>query len=194
LIPHTPFIYGQDGITQSPLNTSYNWGLDRGSVYESYSQQTQYADSLLGDFVDRLKDEGLYEASTILVTGDHGLRPHSLDTGLPIEIGQETAQIPMIIKAPGIDSQVLDVDYQHVDFAATLFDVLDRQVPTDFGGLSAFATERPERDKIIYVDEDNLRYWEYAYRTDKDKWELVRAVEGPMPLSPEISDIVSRTD
>jgi len=194
LLPHTPFIYGRDGITHSPLNTSYNWGLDRGSVYQRYSEQTKYVDTLFGDFVMRLKEEGLYEESTILVTGDHGLRPHSLDTGLPIEMEQQTAQVPMIIKSPGVGPQVLDVDYQHVDFGATLFDVLGREWPIGTPGVSAFSEVRPDREKIVYVDQANERYWEYVYQSQSGEWELVRAVEGPLPLSPEFADVVSRPD
>ncbi|MCH8814739.1 MAG: sulfatase-like hydrolase/transferase, partial [Chloroflexi bacterium] len=188
-------IYGEDGdITQSSLNTSYSWGLDRGMAYERYREQTSHVDALIGDFVAQLKAEGLYEQSTIVVTGDHGLRKKSLRSTLPIEMDQVTAQVPMIIKAPRVSPQVLDVDYQHVDFSATLFDVLDLEAPVGTVGVSAFSTDRPDRDKVIYVDENNERYWEYVYRGNTEEWELVREVEGPLPSEPLFASAVTLTE
>jgi hypothetical protein len=195
LLPHTPFIYGEDGdITQLSLNTSYRWGLDRGMAYERYREQTSYVDALMGDFIARLKTEGLYEHSTIVVTGDHGLRKMSVATTLPIEMDQVTAQVPMIIKAPGVSPQVLDVDYQHVDFSKTLFDALGREATAGADGVSAFSTDRPDRDKVIFVDENNERYWEYVYRGDIEEWELVREVDGPLPSEPLFASAVPLTD
>ena len=196
LVPHEPFIYGRAGnITASSVDTTYyREGADGNAIYARYKEQTRYVDVLMGDFVHRLREEGLYEQSTIVVTGDHGLRKESLATALPITVDQETVQVPLIIKAPGVSPQVLDVDYQHVDFSATLFDVLGVEVVRPSEGVSAFSMDRPDRDKIIYVDENNRRYWEYIFNGDSNEWELVRTVEGPLPRYPSFANAVTLAD
>lgn len=187
LLPHEPFVFGEDGsvVSSGEDVTFYDGDAEPAAVYERYSEQTRYLDSLMGEFLARLKDEGLYDEATIIITGDHGLRRESLKSELPIEMTTETAQVPLIIKAPGIRPQTVNVDYQHVDFAATLLEALGREPPAGLDGVSAFAADRPQRDKVVYVDEQNERFWEYVYHPADDTWELARAVEGPLPETPQ---------
>lgn len=187
LVPHEPFVFdGDRRVTRSATNTTYYVDdADANAVYARYQAQTQFVDSLMGDFTRKLKDQGLYEEATIILTGDHGLRKDRL-TG-PIAIDQETAQVPLMIKAPGIAPGVLDVDYQHVDFARTLFDVLGTATPNEFAGVSAFASSRPQRDKVLYTDLDNERYWEYVYQPGSGEWLMVREVDGPLPETPDLA-------
>jgi hypothetical protein len=53
--------------------------------------------------------------------------------------------------------------------------------------VSAFAETRPEREKVVYADDANLRYWEYVYHEDSGKWLLDEFVEGPLPDVPELA-------
>jgi arylsulfatase A-like enzyme len=155
------------------------------AVNERYRLQAEYLDGLVGRFVQRLRDEGLYERSTILLTGDHGIRRQVVnksdeigDEGIPVD--DDVTRVPFLVKAPGIAPAVLDVDYQHADFEATLRDVLGvSPIPTD--GVSAFETDRPARQRLFYVDQDNDRYWKYVRSESTGEWDLVDYVIGPLP-------------
>lgn len=196
LLPHEPFIYDPEGqITTSGEDvTFYDPDADEESVYENYRRQAQHLDRLVGELLDQLQSQGLYGEATIVVTGDHGLRRHSLDSGLPIDITNEVSHVPLIVKSPRVAPQIVTVDYQHVDFGATLMDALGRETPAGQQGISAFASDRPDREKVLYVDEDNKRFWEYVYRPDDDRWELTREVEGPLPETPQFAIVSALGD
>jgi arylsulfatase A-like enzyme len=81
--------------------------------------------------------------------------------------------VPLIIHAPTLDEHgvVMDVDYQHVDFGETLADVLGLPQPhDDDGGISVFATVRPERDK-----EFSIRGLRFVYDNEDDAWHHAEA-------------------
>lgn len=160
LLPHSPLAFNERGqaITSEP-DGSFE------SLWEKYRSQTMFADSLLGRLIDKLKDEGIYDESVIAVTSDHGLRNFSPSLEKPP--GQLMVQVPLLIRAPGLDSQVSDVDYQHIDFGATLMDVLGVPPPEDTEGVSAFSLERPQRDKVFHMDDDT-----YIYNRKDDRWAL----------------------
>lgn len=190
LLPHEPYIYGPGGgVTVSSANTNFEISGDVEAVNERYLLQAEYLDEVLGRFVERLKDEGLYDQSTIVITGDHGIRRHPVndndavsEAGVPID--DDTTRVPFLVKAPGIAPAVLDVDYQHVDFEATLRDVLGApEINTD--GVSAFDATRPHRQRVFYVDQKNDRYWKYVRDDASGEWNLDAYVVGQMPEAPE---------
>jgi hypothetical protein len=49
-------------------------------------------------------------------------------------------------------------------------------------GVSAFATDRPDRKKIFYVDvPDGEVYWRYEFDESSQRWELVETINEPIP-------------
>jgi arylsulfatase A-like enzyme len=182
LIPHTPFIYDREGnITTNPNGTTARTvGYVSADVYSSYLRQVAYADTQLGRLIDRLEEEGIYDESVIILTGDHGLRLKGATPHEPLDIENQTAQVPFIVKAPGLSPAVTDVDYQHIDFGATVADVLGLVYDSDSVGVSAFAPHRPDREKVFFVDDDNKVYWTYVYDEPTGEWELTETVHGPL--------------
>jgi arylsulfatase A-like enzyme len=123
-----------------------------------------FVDVLVGKLMSKLKREGIYDEAVIVVTGDHGWRTSerpSPETP-PISI----PHVPLVIHAPGLDSDVSDVDYQHIDFGPTLTDILGLPPPNDTEGVSAFSTERPQRDKFFFDFQDDM----YIYSDEDDSW------------------------
>lgn len=72
--PHPPFIYDREGRTP-----------EKGS----YQANCRYLDTRLSQFADLLKERGLWDACTLVITGDHGF-PFS---------GKRHP--PMLVKLPG---------------------------------------------------------------------------------------------
>ena len=179
MLPHFPFIFDKDGdVTSSSQNTTLYNDPFSAETYENYRQQTMFADRMLGEFLERLEEEGLSEDAVVIVTGDHGLR--RIDTAITdvIDVDPESVYIPLLIKAPGLAPSILDVDYQHIDFGPTLMDALGLPVEGWSPGVSALAEERPNRDKVFYTSDHDQRYWKYVYNVARSEWVVVDEVEG----------------
>jgi sulfatase-like protein len=71
--------------------------------WQRYMLQVGYADRLIGQLIDRLKQEGIWDKAVVVVTADHGMAfvhgqpPRTATSG---NVGQ-IAGVPMFVKAPG---------------------------------------------------------------------------------------------
>jgi hypothetical protein len=168
MLPHTPFIYAADGTLHGRRETCFAppkpgfESYDPNVVLSNYREQVRFVDTLVGRFIDRLKNEGLYDRSVIVITSDHGLRcfwGELEPPGYPAVLGGFTPRIPLLIHGPSVKPGRYDVDYQHIDFAPTLLNVLGCPFdPAEFEGVSAFARERPARPKVMLDRRGNRRY------------------------------------
>ncbi len=176
-LPHDPFIFNEEGEALTSRT--------------SYRQQSMFMDVLVGELTSKLKREGIYDESVIIVTGDHGwrtMRPSPETPPIP-----SIPHVPLVIHAPGLNSDVSDVDYQHIDFGPTLTDILGLPPSNDYEGdatrlatrtqlilpsvpllllqpggfaVSAFSTERPQRDKVFFDFRGNM----YVYSEEDGSW------------------------
>jgi hypothetical protein len=158
MLPHHPYELDRYGDRVRFGRTDEDFDdLERLAGY--YKEQIGFADTLLGELIARLKAEGLFQRSFLIVTSDHG--PRSLGLGekydgfrvhtfFPDELSGMIPQVPLIIHGPGIPVGISQVDYQHIDYLPTLLDTLDLPVPTDLAGVSAFSPKRPTRDKVFF--------------------------------------------
>jgi arylsulfatase A-like enzyme len=157
--PHNPFIFDRDG-RPSTFGNFYFVTLKRfDQTYAQYLNSVRVADRRLGVLVEGLKARGLYERSILIVTSDHGMRPHfARDARSKFEeLAPWVTRVPLFIRAPGVQPGKLDQDYQHVDLTPTLLDLLDVELGTPSEGVSAFSDIRPRREKIFYFDPPTQR-------------------------------------
>lgn len=146
LLPHEPYVFDKGGIWHPPPFED-----DLPALKQAYERQTQYVDTLLGQFLRRLKGEGIYEQAVVVVTSDHGPRPLAQwDVNEPQALSGLVPRVPLLIKAPGLAPGISTVDYQHIDFKPTLLDMLGLPPEEGLPGVSAFAPARPIRPKIFY--------------------------------------------
>ncbi len=178
LLPHTPFAFDRQGNavnTSTPRGSGWRarlWGAQDSPA--RYREQVMYVDRLVGQFVSKLKREGIYDESVIVITGDHGPRTFIPKPGkTPSKF---IPRVPLVMHAPGLSSQVSNVDYQHMDFGPTLTDILGLPPPNDTEGVSAFSKERPQRDKAFSVN--NLTF---VYSQEDDSWHHQPAGVTPEP-------------
>jgi len=168
MLPHPPWYYLPSGRSYSfPFDT---FGLRPGKTWETNSWTTEqapvllahqrhllqlaYTDSLIGQMFDRLKAQGLYDESLIVVTADHG---NSFTPGQPRRIltdrnASELMWVPLFIKAPNQrKGAVDDRNWEHVDLLPTIADLLHVRVPWPVDGMSqATAATRQRREKYFY--------------------------------------------
>jgi hypothetical protein len=152
-LPHFPFQYDAEGRRHGKGNDQFVRGADAKAVWENYRQQARGVDRVIGQVVDRLKAEGLYEETILIVTSDHGLRSGGAlePAEYPRTRSGLEVRIPFLVRGPAIRPGTYAAAYQHVDFVATVLDLLGRPADPSFtDGVSAFAPERPPRESRFF--------------------------------------------
>jgi hypothetical protein len=157
LLPHVPWEFlptGQKFIDASvaPGSVSPGWGSDEWLVDQAYQRhlfQVGYVDKVLGEIVERLESQGMYDDALIVITADHGVtvRPNIYHRR---EATDETvgdiAAIPLFIKRPHQrDGGIDDYRAETIDVLPTIADVLGIDVPWATDGVSLFSDARPQR-------------------------------------------------
>jgi hypothetical protein len=150
LLPHASWLYFPDGRlravakTYAPGRTGERWWSEDLAVqaWQRHLLQLAYTDRLLGRFLDRLHETGLWDKALVVVTADHGisfrggdLRRHPTKTNLA-----ELAFTPLFFKLPGEhDRRVVDRHVTTPDILPTIADVLGVKIPWKTDGSSALA-------------------------------------------------------
>jgi Sulfatase len=158
LLPHAPFKYLADGKV-------YNSGSLRGATgvwptrllqlnQQRHLVQLAYTDKVMARILQRLKDQGLYDKSLIVMTADHG---EGFTPGNPRRLLAEgnAAQlmwVPAFIKSPGqTKGRIDDRNWEHVDLLPTIADIAGLSIPWKVDGVSQTGPPgRQTTDKTFY--------------------------------------------
>jgi hypothetical protein len=163
LLPHAPWRYLPSGATYPDKvigGVRRKWGKHPYPLQvnrQRHLLQLGYTDRLLGEVVDRLKREGIWDEALVVVTADHG------ESYIPGKSGrrlvqkpQDEAQIawvPMFLKHPSQSrGTVSDANWEQVDLLPTMADALDVEVPFKVDGISQLSESRKRTDKYFYND------------------------------------------
>ncbi len=156
LMPHTPWHYLPDG-TQYPYRNFNGNGMQDNRDYgpgiydqnhERHLLQLAYTDKLIGQLLQRLKQQGLYDKALLLVTADHGegFTPGNKSRGLGDKNAHQLMWVPVFIKAPNQDKgQIDDRNWEQVDLLPTLADMVSIPVPWKLDGFSETGAPRRTR-------------------------------------------------
>lgn len=102
-------------------------------------------DEILGDIINRLKEDGLYQNTIIFFFSDHGCR-------LPRHkqfLYEGGIRVPLIIAGPGIpESQVRTDLVSGIDISATTLKLADIDIPDHMQGMDVFSGDF-YRDHVI---------------------------------------------
>ncbi len=116
-------------------------------VRQRHLLQTAYADSLVADTLDTLREDGLYDESLIIVTSDHGVSFRPGEPARPVsdDNKDDIFWTPLLIKAPHQDKPVvIDTPTASIDVLPTIVDLLGVDVDWDFDGQSIFGPPRKD--------------------------------------------------
>jgi len=97
-----------------------------------YDEFILYADAMFGDFIDYLKQNGLYDTSIVIVAADHG---ESFNNGYLGHGGQllypQLVRVPLIIHMPGQQGgKTIISNTEQVDILPTVTDLIFNEVPS----------------------------------------------------------------
>lgn len=142
-------------------------------VLDGYDCGIRYMDDQIGQLIQLLKDEGLYNDLAIIITSDHGEDMGEL--GIYSEHGvcdYHTTHIPMLIKWPGMPPHVDNVLRYNIDLAPTMSDLLKIKPYPYWDGQSFAGALRYEscrgRDYLVltqsaHVCQRGVRFGDYYY-------------------------------
>lgn len=122
-----------------------------------YDAKVKEADARVGDFLQHVKDLGLYDSSIIVILADHGeefMEHGYLDHGATICDHQ--IRVPLMVRFPkGEGAKVVDAPVRTFDAFPTVFDALGIEGPPDVSGKSLLPLARGEKlDLPIYAESD----------------------------------------
>lgn len=103
----------------------------------SYDSEIAYTDSYIAKIVTKLKEEGLYDNSILVISSDHG---EAFNEHGHYFHGQtlynEVIKVPLIVRVPGWNSRRVEGPVSIIDVAPTVLDLMAVTIPPDFAGIS----------------------------------------------------------
>jgi hypothetical protein len=201
LLPHAPWSYlpsGQQynygdsslaaGVFRDP-DGMWRWTEDTWQVTQAWQQhllQVQFLDGQIGQLLDRLETQGMWDDTLLVVVGDHG---GAFLAGEPRrELTQNTltdiTAVPLFIRLPGQHSGVRhDVDARLEDIVPTVLSALGQASP-DSSLLAA--APRPNRGPIevwgrrgLVLSYTHQEHMEHLAERARTKAELLGVGDSP---------------
>nr|MBA2726331.1 sulfatase-like hydrolase/transferase [Actinomycetota bacterium] len=167
LLPHAPWRYLPEGYEYPqdlpipgtvPLAQGAGTRWDENAWlaaqgYQRHILQTMAVDRVLGELLDDLQSNGMYEDALVIVVSDHGtsFQPGAPRRSTAPETVGELAPIPMFIKEPGQTSgRVIDDPVRTIDILPTIAALLDADdVWEGFDGRSLTEAEPGTMDREL---------------------------------------------
>jgi hypothetical protein len=196
LLPHAPWRYLPSGNEYNFKTFGRAFKSDQTPApvvelaHQRHLLQTAYTDGLVGQVIDKLKAEGLWDKSLVVMGADHGEgwvpgeKPRSLGkANVP-----DLMWVPMFVKAPNQDNgRVDDRNWEQVDLLPTVADLAGVTVPWKTEGLSQTGPPTRTRTDKWWFDipghrevRDGPANWKVVLAGETDT--LVRASEGDRGL------------
>jgi arylsulfatase A-like enzyme len=111
---------------------------ERNHLISQYDGGINYIDFHIGELIARLKEQGLYENTLIIITSDHGEafgERNLMEHG--VSVYQDQIYIPLIIKYPNDnDERVINDLVSSVDIMPTILDVTGFEISKGIQGVS----------------------------------------------------------
>ncbi len=155
LLPHQPWMRLDTGQTYT--RTWEMSGQERSIwvkdpwpsalAFQRHLLQVCHVDNLLGELLDKLEQEDLYDDMLIVLVADHGVsfRPLTHHREAREDNVDLIQFVPLFVKRPGqTTAAVSDRNVEVIDVLPTVADVLEIEIPFEIDGSSAFS-DRPER-------------------------------------------------
>lgn len=168
LTNHFPFELSEEDRFIEPYTSD-------DKTVNNYFPTVRYTDEALKLFVQKLKDEGLYEDSIIILYGDHYGISENHNNAMSEFLGKEITpyestqlqRVPLIVHIPGQEGKTISTVSGQIDLKPTILHLLgiDTKNDIDFGS-DLFAKDRLDfavlRDGS-YITKDNVFTRETCY-------------------------------
>ncbi len=165
---------------------------------ELYGAEISYVDSQIGRLFDRLRASGEWEHTLVVVVADHGEGLGDHDWPFHRLLYQEQIRVPLILRAPGVDStRAVAETVRTTDIAPTVLDYLGLHAPRAMSGrtLRPLLEGRPDAPRAAFADQINGYDLNAAMLTKRPLDDFLYAVVDQgwklvwRPLHPEASEL-----
>lgn len=207
LLPHAPWHYLPDGteyddrslgMVNYEQRTSEPWPALVN--HQRHILQAMSVDRLVGAVLSRLKQVGLYDRATVLLTADHGMSfaaaPPAATRTLHPGNQHEVAWVPFLLKAPGQTfGEERDDNVMGVDVAPTVAALAGARIPWTVDGISLVEGRRDDHAKAWFNEPGQrleLDPGAFTKVLDGAPWRIMdlgREGRGPYVLR-EVADLV----
>lgn len=159
LSSHYPFTYFED--------YDFDVGEWQGTLLGNFIKAINYADKCLGEFIDILKERGLYDNSLLVIYGDHSGIPKHMADELMQFLGIEYSEVewlrlqkvPCIMYYPGLkNGERVSIIAGQIDILPTIANLMDFDVPYALG-RDLLNTDR----EYVILRNGNIVTDEYVY-------------------------------
>lgn len=185
LLPHSPWQWlpsGQRNATRAPIPEAgvagvpeSEWGVVQ--QYQRHLLQAGVIDRVIGLYVQRLKEAGLYDRALLVVASDHGV---AFQPGLPRRdfrdaTAAEIMRVPLLVKfpsgerpVPGLEEaagqRISDRNAETIDIAPTVLDVLGLEPTAAPDGASLLRPLEQERrgKRMVFGADGTSRVYDRA--------------------------------
>jgi hypothetical protein len=168
LLPHGPYMFLPSGKQTRAswadpipgMNSTPGFYSDYLALHAQQRLQLQigFVDRELGRLFARMRREGTFDRSLIVVTADHGISSESgVGSRRSTDMGNidELAPVPLFVKAPHQKrGQVVRSYARTTDVAPTIADLLNARLPYRADGRSAFSRAVRERRGAMVIRRD----------------------------------------
>jgi hypothetical protein len=161
LLPHDPYVATPQGHRYAPGGLTEGMGADGVWTTEQplldtgrqrHLAQARLTDRLLGELLDRLRREKLFDDALIIVTADHGaaFKPGESHRGMTASNAAEIQTVPMLVKLPRQrQGAVNERPVSGLDIAPTIADALGTALPWAHDGHAMLADDYPPRAALV---------------------------------------------
>jgi hypothetical protein len=161
LLPHSPWRYLPSGVAYNTKTFGRTFPVDqtpapiRELSHQRLMLQLAYTDHLVGQVIDHLKAQGMWDKALVVMTADHGAgwAPGEKPRRLGVRNPPQLMWVPLFIKAPDQRrGRVDDRNWEQVDLLPTVADLLGVRVPWKTDGLSQTGPPARHRGEKWWFD------------------------------------------
>jgi lipoteichoic acid synthase len=113
----------------------------------NYLESVHYTDAALGEFIQKLKDSGMYDDSLIVLYGDHTAKYDAFtdDAGNKIDLNSVSGKrIPLFVKLPGETTGAkYNKPTSHWDIMPTILNLVGAKPASPMFGQDVFGSNKP---------------------------------------------------
>jgi hypothetical protein len=171
LLPHGPYMFLPSGNQTRPdwqdpipgMNSTPGFYSSYQALHAQQRLQLQigFVDRELGRLLARMRREGTFDKSLIVVTADHGISSeHGVRTRRDTDMRNidELAPVPLFVKAPRQKrGKVIRSYVRTTDVAPTIADLVNARLPYRADGRSAFSRAVRSRRGAMIIKRDFSR-------------------------------------
>ncbi|MGL5853609.1 MAG: sulfatase-like hydrolase/transferase, partial [Cetobacterium sp.] len=119
-------------------------------VWRAYLGLTNYADELIGEIIEKLKEKGEYENTMFVFTADHGdhLGQHKMFQKM--EMYEQSINVPLIMKVPEKSGVKVETVVSHLDVLPTILESLNIESDEVFIGENILNNETLKKSRYAY--------------------------------------------